>query len=183
MSEKHKYQQVIPEIPRSAVDIYRMLPEGTRCEVIFNELIMSPAPTPQHQLLLSDLHALLYMYLKGAGIGKVVPSPIDVYLEGVDSVVQPDMIVLLNQNLDMIKTDGIYGSPDVAIEILSSNRAYDTKRKRALYEKAGVKEYFMIDPENKSTTLLTLDASGQYQQNYEAAGMLRSALPDCDISF
>ncbi|OOQ60631.1 Uma2 family endonuclease [Mucilaginibacter pedocola] len=183
MSEKHKYQQVIPEIPRTAVDIYRMLPEGTRCEVLFNELIMSPAPTPQHQLLFSDLHALLYMFLRDANVGKVVPSPVDVYVEGLESVVQPDMIVLLNNNLDMIKTDGIYGAPDVAIEILSSNRAYDTKRKRALYEKAGVKEYFMIDPENKLTTLLTLDDAGVYQQSYEAPGVLRSALLGCDIAF
>ena len=183
MNEKHKYQQVIPEIPRTAIDIYRMLPEGTRCEVIFNELIMSPAPTAQHQLLFSDLHALLYMFLKSAGIGKVVPSPIDVYLDGMESVIQPDLIVLLNENLGMIKTDGIYGTPDVAIEILSSNRAYDTKRKRALYEKAGIKEYFMIAPENKLTTLLTLDASGVYQQTYEAAGVLKSALLACDISF
>jgi Uma2 family endonuclease len=183
MNEKHKYQQVIPEIPRTAVDIYRMLPEGTRCEVIFNELIMSPAPTPQHQLLLSDLHALLYMFLKDAGLGKIIPSPIDVYLDGVDSVVQPDMIVLLNESLGMIKSDGIYGAPDVAIEILSSNRAYDTKRKRELYQRAGIKEYFLIDPENKNTTLLTLDASGIYQQTYEAAGVLKSALLTCDISF
>jgi Uma2 family endonuclease len=183
MNEKHKYQQVITEIPSTAVDIYRMLPEGTRCEVIFNELIMSPSPTPLHQLLLTDLLTLLYGFLKNSAKGKVIPSPIDVYLEDMDSVVQPDLIVLLAENLHKIKGDGIYGAPDIAIEILSRNRAYDTKRKRSLYEKAGIKEYFLIDPENKNTTLLTLDASGVYQQTYEATGVLKSALLACDISF
>lgn len=183
MDDKHKYQQVITEIPATAVDIYRMLPEGTRCEVIFNELTMSPSPTPLHQLLLSDLHALLYFFLKDSNLGKVIPSPIDVYLVTMDSVVQPDLIVLLNHNLNKIKNDGIYGSPDIALEILSRNRTYDTQRKRSLYEKAGVKEYFLIDPENKKTTLLTLDITGVYQQTYEETGVLRSAVLACDLTF
>ncbi len=69
------------------------------------------------------------------------------------------------------------------MEILSKNRAYDTQRKRALYEKAGVKEYFMIDPENKKTTLLTMNASGTYDQAYEETGVFNSAILNCSISF
>ncbi|HZX58898.1 MAG TPA: Uma2 family endonuclease [Mucilaginibacter sp.] len=183
MSGQHKYQNVIKEIPATAVDIYRMLPEGARCEVIFNELTMSPSPTPLHQLLLSDLHALLYNFLKNANIGKVIPSPIDVYLEDKNSVVQPDLIVLLNENLGKIQNDGIYGPPDMIIEILSRNRSYDTQKKRTLYEQAGVKEYFMIDPDNKKTTLLTLSASGTYIQTYEETAALRSEILNLDIKF
>lgn len=82
-----------------------------------------------------------------------------------------------------MQTNGVHGAPSITIEILSSNRAYDTRRKRALYEKAGVKEYFMIDPENKLTTLLNLNASGIYQQTYEQAGVLKSSLLACGISF
>src|ERR1700761_2848761 len=121
MGNQHKYKNYIPEVPTSAVEVYRMLPEGTRCEVIFNELSMSPSPTPLHQLLLSDLHALIYFFLKDKDLGKVIPSPIDVYLESNDSVVQPDLIVLLNKNLHQINKDGIYGAPDIVIEILSRN--------------------------------------------------------------
>jgi Uma2 family endonuclease len=178
----HHYKR-IAEVPESALDVYRMLPEGTRCEVILNELIMSLPPTSSHQLLFSDLHALIYFFLKDAGIGKVIPSPIDVYLENYDSAVQPDLMIVLNEHLHQIKTDGIYGAPDIAVEILSKNRAYDTLRKRALYEKAGVKEYFMIDPENKKTTLLTLNASGAYDQTYEETGVFNSAILNCSISF
>src|ERR1700749_4476191 len=105
MNEQHKYKNFISEIPTTAVEVYRMLPEGTRCEVIFNELSMSPSPTPLHQLLLSDLHALLYFFLKDTNIGKVIPAPVDVYLESYESVVQPDLIILLNENLKQIKKD------------------------------------------------------------------------------
>ena len=183
MGEQNKYRNLIPEIPSTAVDVYRMLPEGTRCEVIFNELIMSPSPTPLHQLLLSDLHALIYAFLKENKSGKVVPSPIDVYLEGYDSAIQPDLLVILTENLQLIGDDGIYGAPDVIIEILSRNKAYDTQRKRTLYEKAGVKEYFMIDPKNKKTTLLTLNGSGIYEQTYEAIGVINSTVLSCSLAF
>lgn len=183
MDNQHKYKNFISEIPSTAVEVYRMLPEGTRCEVIFNELSMVPSPTPLHQLLLSDLHALLYIFLKNANSGKVIPAPVDVYLENYESVVQPDLIVLLNENLQQIKKDGIYGAPDVVFEILSSNRTYDTQRKRSLYEKAGVKEYFLIDPENKKVTLLTLNAAGTYEQIYEEVGALNSKLLSCKLTF
>jgi Uma2 family endonuclease len=183
MSDQHKYKNFISEIPSTAVEVYRMLPEGTRCEVIFNELIMSPSPTSAHQLLLSDLHVLIYSFIKENNLGKVILSPFDVYLEDHNSAVQPDLMVLLNANLNKIGKDGLYGSPDIVIEILSQNKAYDTKRKRALYEKAGVKEYFMIDPENKKTTLLTLNASGVYEQTYEETGELNSAILSCKIKF
>ena len=81
MGNQHKYKNFIPEVPTSAVEIYRMLPEGTRCEVIFNELIMSPSPTTLNQLLLSDLHALIYAFLKARSSGKVIPSPLTFILK------------------------------------------------------------------------------------------------------
>ncbi|MBD1364708.1 Uma2 family endonuclease [Mucilaginibacter sp. ZT4R22] len=160
-----------------------MLPEGTRCEVIFNELIMSPAPSREHQLLVIKLTSLLFQFLQDNPVGTLLSAPFDVYIGEQQSVVQPDLFVVLNDEKEIMQTNGVHGAPALIIAILSSNRAYDTKRKRALYEKAGVKEYFMIDPENKNTTLLTLDASGVYQQTYEQTGVLKSALLACDISF
>ena len=182
-TDKDGKYEYIPWRPTTAVEVYRMLPEGTRCEVIFNTLIMSPSPTPLHQLLLSDLHALIYAFLKQNDTGKVILSPVDVYLENYDSVVQPDLLIVLNEHLNIISSDGIYGAPSIVIEILSKNKAYDTQRKRSLYEKGGVKEYFMIDPENKKTILLTLNAAGVYEQTYEEVGMLTSAILSCNLVF
>ncbi len=175
---------MLTDIPATAIDIYRMLPEGTRCEVIFNELSMSPSPTSEHQLLLSDLHASLYNFLKQSQTGKVIPAPMDVYLEERISVVQPDLLVLLNTHLHYIKSDGIYGAPDLIVEILSTNnKLHDTQKKKALYEKAGVTEYFIVDPETKEVVLFTLDKAGLYTQAYQEKNIIRSGLLAHEFQF
>ena len=183
MNQQHKYNVSSLSSAPSPLKLFSKLPEITGCEVIFNEMTMSPSPTPLHQLLLSDLHALIYAFLHENNAGKVLTSPTDVYFEHYDSAIQPDLSILLNDNLHQIKKDGIYGAPDVVIEILSRNRTYDTQRKKSLYEKAGVKEYFMIDPENKKTILLTLNESGVYNQTYEEVGVFNSNILSCKISF
>jgi len=183
MSDQHKYKNVISEIPSTAIDVYRMLPEGTRCEVIFNELITAPSPSREHQSLLIRLTAQLFQFLNENPIGELCAAPFDVYFEQLQSVVQPDLFIVLSERKDIIQKNGVHGVPDVVIEIISTSRSYDTQRKLSLYEKAGVKEYFLIDPENKKTTLLTLNSSGVYEQTYEEAGILKSALLSCNIVF
>jgi Uma2 family endonuclease len=164
------------KIPTTAVDIYRMLPEGTRCEVIFNELSMSPSPSFEHQNLSMLLSGLFFNFLLENPIGKVVAAPIDVYLENFDSVVQPDFILILEDNSRIINSDGIHGTPDLIIEILSSNYKHDTIKKKALYEKAGVKEYFIIDPIEKMVTKYFLNPAGEYELIYNEKGKINSSL-------
>ncbi len=183
MSHQHKYKSFISEIPSTAVEVYQMLPEGTRCEVVFNELIMSPSPSREHQFVLIKLTTLLFNFLGDNKTGTLLTAPFDVYFEEDQSVVQPDLFVILAKDEHLIKKDGVHGVPSIIIEIISTNRAYDTQRKRALYEKAGVKEYFMIDPENKKTILLTLNTMGVYEQTYEQKGVLNSAVIACSIEF
>ena len=183
MNDQHKYKNFISEIPSTAVEVYRMLPEGTRCEVIFNELIMSPSPSREHQLVLIKLTTLLFQFLEDQQTGILLSAPFDVYFDEEQSVVQPDLFVVLKAEEEIIQKNGVHGVPALIIEVVSTNRAYDTKRKRALYEKAGVKEYFMIDPENKKTTLLTLNARKVYEQTYEETGVLNSAILSCKIPF
>jgi Uma2 family endonuclease len=183
MNDQHKYKNFISEIPSTAVEVYRMLPEGTRCEVIFNELIMSPSPSKKHQLLLIKLSSLLFQFLETSKTGTLLSAPFDVYFDQDISVVQPDLFIVLNEDEQIIQENGVYGVPAIIIEIISTNRTYDTRRKRTLYEKAGVREYFMIDPKNKITTLLTLNDAGVYQQTYEEAGVFNSNLLACKISF
>ena len=183
MNNQHKYKNVIPDVPATAVEVYRMLPEGTRCEVIFNELIMSPSPSREHQFILIKLTTLLFQFLEDKQNGILLTAPFDVYFEDENSVVQPDLFIMLNEQQHLIKKNGVYGVPSVVVEIISTNRAYDTQRKRVLYEKAGVREYFMIDPENKKTTLLSLSASGIYEQVYEETGLFKSQILACNLSF
>jgi Uma2 family endonuclease len=183
MNDQHKYKNVIPEIPSTAVEVYRMLPEGTRCEVIFNELIMSPSPSRKHQLLLIKLSSLLFQFLEAKQTGTLLSAPFDVYFDQDTSVVQPDLFIVLNEDEQIIQENGVYGVPAIIIEIISTNRTYDTRRKRALYEKVGVREYFMIDPKNKKTILLTLNDSGIYEQTYDETGVLRSEILPFNFSF
>jgi len=183
MSDQHKYKTFISEIPSNAIEVYRMLPEGTRCEVIFNELIMSPSPSREHQFLLIKLTTLLFSYLEEQQTGTLLSAPFDVYFEQEQAIVQPDIFIVLNQRQEIIKKNGVYGVPEIIIEIISTNRAYDTQQKRSLYEKVGVKEYFMIDPENKRVTQLTLNPSGIYEQTYEKTGLFNSKILSCNISF
>lgn len=175
---------MLTDIPATAIDIYRMLPEGTRCEVIFNELSMSPSPTSDHQLLLMDLSGQLYVFFKQTRAGKVIPAPMDVYFDDKLSVVQPDILVVLKEHEHFIQKDGIYGAPDLVIEILSANnRLHDTQKKKELYEKGGVKEYFIVDPESKDVVLFTPDKSGLYTQVYQEKSVIKSALLGCELQF
>jgi len=183
MNQQRKYNILSLGSAPTTLSLFKGLPEITGYEVVFNKMTMSPSPTPLHQLLLSDLHALIYAFLKENNAGKLLTSPTDVYLEHYESAIQPDLLIILNDNLHQIKKDSIYGAPDVVIEILSRNRAYDTQRKKSLYEMAGVTEYFMIDPENKKTIFLTLNEAGVYEQTYEEVGVFNSNLLSCKISF
>jgi Uma2 family endonuclease len=183
MNDQHKYKNLISEIPSTAIEVYHLLPEGTRCEVIFNELIMSPSPSREHQFVLIKLTTLLFQFLDNRQTGTLLTAPFDVYFEGEEAIVQPDLFIVLNKDKEIIKKKGVYGVPSIIIEIISTNRAYDTQRKRAIYEKVGVKEYFMIDPEDKKTILLTLNKAGVYEQTYEEAGLFNSNVLSCKISF
>ena len=165
------------------IELYNRLPEITGCEVIFNEMIMSPSPSREHQFVLIKLTTLLFQFLEEKKTGTLLSAPFDVYFEQELSVVHPDLFIVLNQDRQIIKKKGVYGVPSIIIEIISTNRAYDTQRKRALYEKAGVKEYFMIDPENKKNMLLTLNSSGVYEQTYEENGAFKSNILSCSLIF
>ncbi|XHR94051.1 Uma2 family endonuclease [Mucilaginibacter sp. UC70_90] len=169
-------------IPATAVDIYRMLPEGTRCEVLYNQLIMTPAPNTDHQFISVKLSALLYNFLEETSKGVILHAPADVYFEQEQSVLQPDVLVILNENKSIIQKDGIHGSPDVVFEILSGNRIHDTLKKKSLYEKAGVKEYFIIDPEDKKVVMFTYNEASQYELVYELTGKITSEVLGCSFN-
>jgi len=170
-------------VPSSVLDIYRMLPEGTRCEVLYNQLSMSPSPSTEHQLISFKLSGLLFVFLEKSNKGIAFAAPTDVYFEVEQSVVQPDLLVILDENKAIIQKDGIYGAPDVIFEILSANRKHDTLKKKTLYEKAGVKEYFIIDPSDNSVAMFAFNGSKQYEMIYEEKGRILSDILGCDLNF
>lgn len=133
---------------------YLNLPEGSNYQLINGELIMAPAPEIKHQQVSKKLFFILYQNVEQTGKGFVFYSPIDVLIDSYN-VFQPDIVVILKENEYKIKQKFIEGAPDVVIEIISPSTAYyDLVEKKERYLKAGVKEYWIVDPKVKSVEIL-----------------------------
>ncbi len=175
--------EMIERPPRTIMEVYKMLPEGTLAELIEGIIYMSPSPTPRHQDVIGDLFFEFKLFLKGKS-GKVFVSQIDVFLDRHANAVQPDIVFITSENLSIIKEDSnIQGVPDLIVEVLSSgNSDHDLKKKRTLYEKFGVKEYWIIDPQTKEAIGFELQ-NGVYIELYKAVGSLQSKLLQHSFQF
>lgn len=176
LNSKFELMIVLPKIPATALDVFRLLPEGTRCEVLNNTLYMSPSPLFSHQKLLTDIIAKMWACIEEKDLGILLAPPFDVYLEGQLSAVQPDVIFISNKNKKIIKEDGYaHGAPDLIIEILSKDEKRDRILKKDIYEKAGVKEYFIIDPATKMVEAYVLK-SKKYVHHYSRKQIVQSEI-------
>lgn len=134
------------------------LPPGKRYEIIEGELFEMPGPSSEHATAVINLILLLAPFVKALG-GRMFTAPIDVFMPGADPV-QPDIVVLLPDRLGLVATLGIDGVPSLLIEALSpSNLSHDRLRKRELYVRAGVGEYWLVDPVSRSIEVLVLDGT------------------------
>jgi Uma2 family endonuclease len=148
---------------------YAALPDdGNRYEIIAGVLYTTPAPGAGHQSVSARLVTFLVTHVEFAGLGRVFAAPVDVELAP-DTVVQPDIVVILSANLDRITPSRIIGAPDLVVEILSPGTAgYDRREKQDAYARAGVGEYWIVDPGAQTVELLTLDQGG-----YRSHGVFR----------
>lgn len=167
--------------PRTALEVFEMLPEGTLAEVINNTIYMSPAPNFYHQDICLDVAVEIRNFLAKAKSGKCVVAPADVYLDD-KNIIQPDIVFISNSNLGIIQDAKIKGVPDLIIEILSTNRKYDLKDKKKLYESFGVPEYFIVDPATKETITYYHDGE-KYVQQGSKPGKIKSKLLKKVFSF
>ena len=148
---------------------YAALPDdGNRYEIIAGVLYMTPAPGTGHQSISARVVTFLVTHVEFAGLGRVFAAPVDVELAP-DTVVQPDIVVVLSANLHRITPSRIIGAPDLVVEILSPGTAgYDRREKQDAYARAGVGEYWIVDPGAQTVELLTLDQGG-----YRSHGVFR----------
>lgn len=174
---------VVESPPRTMMEVFKMLPEGTLAELVNNQLHMSPSPKSKHQIILNEINFQLLTYFKKVKSGMVYISPFDVYLDQ-ENVVQPDLIVILNPNRSILKEDNyIHGVPDLLVQILSeANKDHDRVTKKNLYERFGVKEYWIVDPENKLATGYEL-RNGKYALIAEDMGLIKSSILQISFSF
>lgn len=173
----------MPKIPVTALDVFRFLPQGTRAEAINNVLYIYPSPFFRHQEIVSDLAGMIIPHVKKQKLGTFLVSPFDVYLEKLSSAVQPDLLFISNKNKGIIKSDGYaHGAPDLIIEVLSTREQNDRRLKKELYEKAGVKEYFIIDPKTKMTEAWSLKGK-KYVLVYKKRKHFQSSLLNMEFTF
>jgi len=137
---------------RSTLEECRSWPEGERWELIDRvAYAMSPSPRVPHQDTVLDLAYGLREFLEGKPC-RVFIAPLDVFLEedaAEGMVVEPDVLVVCDGN--KIRDDGIHGPPDFVAEVLSEGTAAkDLGAKKELYERAGVKEYWIVHPDTRS---------------------------------
>ena len=145
---------------------YCNLPDDERYEVIDGELIMVAAPRRVHQASSRNISTPLDMYVKSNRLGEMYYAPTDVILSDIN-VVQPDILFVSRERGHILADEGIRGAPDLIIEILSPSTAQlDKVRKRELYARFGVAEYWQVDTDDLSVIVLTLAGD-----DYEAAGM------------
>ena len=145
--------------PKFTYEDYLLLPEDKRYEIIGGELALVPSPGFKHQEILGRLHVVLRQFVEKKALGKVCISPLDVVLSKIN-VVQPDLFFISKERFPVITEKNIQGPPDLVVEILSSDPEKDKIIKRKLYAKFGVKEYWIVDPEEKSIEVMELEEKG-----------------------
>lgn len=135
---------------------YLMLGEmNTPCQLIKGELIMSPSPPPVHRRVLKKLFTIVDA--AGHTHGEAFFAPQDLYIDN-RNVFQPDLIYIPNEKKHIITERGIEGTPDLVAEIISpSNLFMDRNTKKNVYQKIGVKEYWLVDPANQTLEIYLCD--------------------------
>lgn len=141
-------------------DYCRLPDDGWIYEVIEGELYMSPAPKPIHQENSGNLFAEFRDYARKHDAGKAYNAPIDVLLPGLATPVQPDVIFINKARLNIVRDERVEGAPDIIVEVLSpSNWLVDRRDKFRIYAKAGVREYWIVDPKARTIELFCLRGS------------------------
>lgn len=129
--------------------------DGNRYEVINGVLYMTTAPSAFHQWIIRQIARALFVQIDDRGIGTTLWSPIGVFMPGCDPV-QPDLLVVRQEELGIFHDRRIYGVPALLIEVLSpSTPEQDLEVKRDAYARAGVPEYWVVRPAERAMLVCT----------------------------
>ncbi|TCS81816.1 Uma2 family endonuclease [Tepidibacillus fermentans] len=149
---------------------YSKLPEdGSHYELVNGKLeLMAPAPTAEHQIISSNLIAMINQHCRLDYF--ILYAPIDLILSNAE-VRQPDIVMIQRNRRDIITRRGIEGAPDLIVEILSPSTALkDKKNKRKTYAYFGIKEYWIVDPLHRTIEQNLLNPEKHQYDLYEVFG-------------
>lgn len=143
-------------------ETYAAVPDGHHYEVVQGVLMMSPAPEPAHQGVIGLIYRYLSDRIFSTRRGLVFTGPLDVVFSA-QMTVQPDVLVLLTEHLDRLQKKRIMGAPDLAVEVISPGSVtYDRLVKYSIYERAGIPEYWLVNPEEQTIEIFVLE-EGTYR--------------------
>jgi Uma2 family endonuclease len=136
--------------------------DGECYEIVQGVLVMSPSLEFVHQRFVTRLTMYLGQTVILNRLGEVITSPFDVVLAP-QEVYQPDIVVVLNEHLERVQRQCVMGVPDLVVEVISpSSKLYDRVNKHMAYEKAGIPEYWLVNPHTQTVELFVLE-SGKYR--------------------
>jgi Uma2 family endonuclease len=162
-------------------DDFLLFPDdGKRHELIDGEHYVTPSPNTKHQRVSGNLYFLIRAWLEDHPLGQIFYAPFDVVFSRFD-VVEPDLLYLSNERVNEVLTaQHVTGAPDIVIEIGSpGTRKRDETIKRRLYERSGVAEYWVVDPELDLVRVYRRDAdtfSRPQELSREAGDVLTTPL-------
>ena len=169
-------------------DDFLLFPDdGMRHELIDGEHYVTPSPNTAHQRIVGRLHLVLGNYLGERPLGELFLAPFDVVVSQFD-VVEPDLLyITAERRNDVLTTQHVRGTPDLVIEVGSpGTRRRDETIKRRLYERAGVVEYWFVDPELEVARIYERQGDGlgrARELSREAGDVLTSPLfPGLNLS-
>ncbi|MBX2900023.1 MAG: Uma2 family endonuclease [Cyclobacteriaceae bacterium] len=154
---------------------YLLLGEmNTPCQLINGELIMSPAPHPHHQRVLRRIFKVLDSFNLP---GEIFFAPVDLYIDK-RNIFQPDLVYLSNETKKYLTNRGIEGPADIVVEIISPSNSYtDRNQKKSSYLAFGIKEYWIVDPGNRTVEIYTPQSGGDVPISFiSEEGTVQSSL-------
>jgi Uma2 family endonuclease len=162
---------------RYTYDDYLLFPEdGMRHEIIGGEHYVTAAPNWKHQITASNLQIDIGGFVRRKRLGRVFPAPFAVKLSNED-VVEPDLLFVSRERSFVEQDQGIFGAPDLVIEILSpSTQKRDETVKHQLYERFGVREYWIVDPLQETVKVYRPAENGGYQLAAELSAASKDQL-------
>ena len=158
-----------PRPPHAGVkltyDDFVLFPDdGKRHELIDGEHYVTPSPNRKHQTIVVNLLGMIWAHLQQHPAGRVFGAPFDVVFSHFD-VVEPDILYISNaRRPDVLTAKNVQGAPDLVVEVGSpGTRRRDETLKRHLYERCGVSEYWVVDPEVDAVSVFRL-VDGRYER-------------------
>ncbi|MCY4080861.1 MAG: Uma2 family endonuclease [Caldilineaceae bacterium] len=139
---------------------YQKTSDDQRYELLNGALMISPSPNTAHQSVQAELGWRMAQFVREGRLGHLLFAPTDVVLSRTD-VVQPELLFISSDRVNTVAPANIQGAPDLIVEIRSDSTAErDESFKRQLYADSGVEEYWLVDPESATISVLLLAENG-----------------------